>query len=569
MYRFVKILNVSWFRSEEKMKSKVAMVVLIALLVGASASLFWHFRHEGKFILKPVEPTREPEALPEGFLPPKFPWVMRKSNAESDMFYPSFLPRKPEVVFSIDVSANLGGTLANAMVDGDKIFLADGQGVYALHRDNGELVWGVEVYSDSLEGRAISHPQPVTKWRALGLWRFVRACGVGNFLYVATSSNLDLGDAFLLALSKENGSVEWMVELESEAGASSRSSVTSNLVVADGRIYVGSVRDEGYVFCVGENGALLWRSEVGGIARGLACGDGILFVTSEPSTRLHALDPKTGETLWIFEHDAMLSAPSYRDGKVVLADSQGGLLSFSSEGKLLWRRSLGVGGDVNCDPYVAVGAQRIYAVRSIGERPLNLFTVDLDGNVGENFTMESDEDGGKPVASRDVVVLPVRASEEGKVHLLWRGWAKTGEFSFPNDGWMPVVSAAYGEIYVLANPGKLYKLADIEKPVISSVKAELLEENLVISVTACDSGSALYRVLLVYSVDGSAWSYAEMEVSRRYAVEPVGGYGLEEEVYGARIPLQPDTTLEFYVVAVDHAGNYEVSGVRAYQVSKG
>jgi hypothetical protein len=64
------------------------------------------------------------------------------------------------------------------------------------------------------------------------------------------------------------------------------------------------------------------------------------------------------------------------------------------------------------------------------------------------------------------------------------------------------------------------------------------------------------------------WNYMEMEISRRYLVEPIGGYGLEEEVYDAIIPVQPNTTLEFYVVAIENSGNYGVSDVYAYQVSK-
>jgi len=555
------------FKDDENMK--VAIIVLIVFIVSAFAFMFLHFKYGEKFILKPMNPTKKPEVPPEIFLPQKLPWLMRKSTSKSDMFYSSFLPKRPEVIFSSNVSTNVDGMLTNAIVDTDRIFLADSQGIYALDRINGELVWGVEVYSDSLEGRVTSSLQPVTKWKALGLWRFIKAYGVGNFLYVATSSSLDLDDAFLLALSKESGSVEWMVKLESEGNTSSRSSITSNLVVADGKIYIGSVRDEGYVFCVGENGVLLWRSKVWGNVRGLAYGDGILFVTTEPSNKLYALDPKTGEILWSFEHNAMLTSPSYHNGKVILTDSYGDLLAISNEGKMLWRKSLGIGADVNNDPYFALDAKNIYVVRSIGEKPLDLLIVDFDGNVIGNFTLESGEYGGKPIASQDVIILPVKSSMGGKIYLLWRGWAKINEFSFQNDDWIPMASAAYGEIYVVTSPGKFFKLADKRKPVINSVSTNLFNDSLIINITAYDSESALYKVLLVYSVNDSTWNYVDMEISRKYVVEPIGGYGLDKEIYTARIPLQPDITLEFYVVAIDNSGNYEISTVYAYQISKG
>ncbi len=161
-----------------------------------------YFKRE--MILESISPQKEPEKIPVEFLPLKFPWIMRKGSAGSDMFYSSYLPRKPKVVFSVNVSANMGGRLANAVIEGDKIFLADHQGIYALNRDDGALIWGVEVYSDSLEGRSISYPQPVTKWKALGLWRFVEAYGVGKYLFVGTSSRLDIDDAYLLALDKNS-----------------------------------------------------------------------------------------------------------------------------------------------------------------------------------------------------------------------------------------------------------------------------------------------------------------------------------------------------------------------------
>ncbi|MEM0203937.1 MAG: PQQ-binding-like beta-propeller repeat protein [Archaeoglobaceae archaeon] len=511
-----------------------------------------------------------PEEVPASFLPSKLPWEMRKSNAESDNFYASTLPRKPELVFSVNISAIMADWLANAIVEGDKIFLANHQGIYALNRDNGTLIWGVEVYSDTLEGRSVSHPQPVTKWRALGLWRFVEAYGVGKYLFVGTSSTPGgEGDAYLLALNKENGELVWKVKLESEANASSRSAVTSNLIVAEGKVYVGSVRDEGYVFCVSEDGNFIWRNKVGANVRGLAYGDGVLFVTSEPSKKLYALNAKTGAIIWVFEHDAMLNAPSYRNGKIILSDSQGNLLALSKDGKLLWKKFLGVSGDVNNDPYIAVSDRSIYAVRGLGEGPLNLLILDFDGNVAGNFTMASDERGGKPVASRDVVILPAVKERGGsKIYLLWRGSQKLSEFEFPSgDGWIPTLSVAYSEIYV-ASPNVLYKLSDTEKPKISSVEVKLANETLIFNVKAYDEGSALYKVLLVYSLNNSPWNYTEMEISRRYVMEPIGGYGLAEEDYTARVEVKPGLTVEFYIVAVDNSGNYETSKVYAYRISK-
>jgi len=112
-----------------------------------------------------------------------------RGRSSGDRMYPASLPRSLKVIYRVNVSANMHGVLAEPLVEGDFIYLADGSGIYALNRSNGELVWGVEVYGDSLSGRATKYPQPVWKWRvALGLFRFVEAYGLGKHLYVATSS---------------------------------------------------------------------------------------------------------------------------------------------------------------------------------------------------------------------------------------------------------------------------------------------------------------------------------------------------------------------------------------------
>ncbi|MEM4584739.1 MAG: PQQ-binding-like beta-propeller repeat protein [Ignisphaera sp.] len=522
--------------------------------------------------LEEIAPSKEPGDIPMEFYPPKLPWIMEKGDEENDMYYASNLPRVPELAFKISISANIGGVLAEALVEKDKIFLADHQGVYTLNRENGDLVWGVEVYSDSLEGRAVSYPQPVSRWKALGLWRFVEAYGLGKYLYVGTSSTPE-GDAYLIAFDKDSGEVVWSVKLESEVNASSKASVTSNLIVAGGRIFVGSVRDEGYVFCVTEDGVLQWRSKVGANVRGLTYGHDVLYVTSEPSTNLYALDPKTGEILWIFKHSNIIGTPIYRKDRVILSDSIGNILAISWNGTLLWRKYLGVGGDINTNPYIAVDNQYIYAVRDLGEKPLNIFKLDLDGNTLGNFTIENNEYGGRPLTSNDVVILPILyPNKYSKLYFLWRGLFKLYELRFEEEEiWMPKVSTAYGEIYVIVNPTTLYKFVDPSKPTIYSVNTELSDGELLVNASVCDRESGLYGVYLVYSLNGLEWSYQPMHISIRYIVEPIGGYGFGEKPfpYTTKIKIPEEAReIEFYVLAIDNTGNHEATRVYAYSIHR-
>jgi len=314
-----------------------------------------------KLSLMVVQPTKITEELPMGYLPEHHPWVLMRGRSSGDRMYPASLPRSMKVIYRVNVSANMHGVLAEPLVERDFIYLADGFGIYALNRSNGELVWGVEVYSDSLSGRATDYPQLVWKWRAaLGLGRFVEAYGLGKYLYIATSSSASgEGDAYLLALDKKSGDVIWSVKLESEPGASSATSITSNMVVADGKIFVGSVRDEGYVFCVSEDGKILWRISLGGNVEGVAYGDGTLYVMT---SKLYAVDVKDGRVLWQWDYG---SWPIYKDGKIIV-EHYGNVVVLNSEGKLLWKKGYGAGGNVEGYPYIAVGKQAIYVSRTLG-----------------------------------------------------------------------------------------------------------------------------------------------------------------------------------------------------------
>ncbi|MFN7105779.1 MAG: PQQ-binding-like beta-propeller repeat protein [Pyrobaculum sp.] len=483
-------------------------------------------------------PQKKVGDIPEGFLPEKFPWRLERGGAECDSFYPSTLPRMPKVVFSVNISADMGERLATAMVEGDKIFLADRRGVYALKRDDGSLIWGVEIYLDNLSERAVSYPQPVEKWRALGLWKFVESYGVGKYLYVVTRS--DSGGS-VLSFDKDTGDLKWRVDLEPLA----LSTEVANLLVAEGSVYVGG--GGGYVFCITEGGQLLWSNKVGTYVGSLAYGGGVLFVTSRE--KLYAVT-KTGEIIWVFEHSDVVNSPSYRGGKIILSDSRGNLLALSREGELLWKIHLG-----GTKLLSAVSDHNVFVVRD-GEMVLS--KINLYGEIEGNFTT-TDGKGGRPTASRDMVIVPVVKHGGSGIYLLWRGLTKIGEFTF-GGRWMPTVSAAYGEIYVVVDPNTLYKLADVEKPKIVDVETEIQPEALVVNVKAYDGGSAIHKVLLVYRVDNSPWKYIEMEIARRYVVEPIGGYGFAVEDYTAKISTH-SRPVEFYIVAIDNSGNYEISKI--------
>ena len=49
------------------------------------------------------------------------------------------------------------------------------------------------------------------------------------------------------------------------------------------------------------------------------------------------------------------------------------------------------------------------------------------------------------------------------------------------------------------------------------------------------------------------WHYVEMEITRKYVIEPVGGYGFNGEEYIASIPNNKN---KYVIIIIDNVGNY-------------
>lgn len=450
------------------------------------------------------------------------------------MFYPSSLPRKPEVKFRVSRETYQSSLLPVSvpLAEKDVVFVASRQKIYALTPE-GETVWQKDFY-DMYN-------------------RFVESYALGKHLYVGTSPTGGGGSAaVVVALSKDSGKEVWRAEI-GEAGGK----VTSNMVVFDGKVRAGTV--DGIISCFTESGEKLWERKVDGIVRGLAYGEGSLFVTTENGKRLYALSPSSGEELWSYEAEGTLTTPLYVQG-MVITSSYGKVMALK-DGKLLWARNAGVRSDSSGNSYIATSGKQIFAVS------WNKLTVfDLKGNAVGNFTLPEGEEPGIPLASEDVVVLPTKSPNAAKIYLLWRGQFLLDSFKVleSDEVWMPSVSAAYGSIYVAVRvPDMVYRLGDEEKPEIGEINVEFASGSLKIQTTVKDAQSGIYRVLLFYT-QNSEWVSKDMQLSRRYVMEPIGGYGLEEEQYEAEIPI--GGKVEIFVAAIDNAGNYAVSEIRAYAV---
>jgi outer membrane protein assembly factor BamB len=134
----------------------------------------------------------------------------------------------------------------------------------------------------------------------------------------------------------------WSTEIG--AGDDRRFRITADPVAADGRIFTLDARAT--VAATSAAGATLWRRDLtpdwagrgsagGG---GMALGGGVLFVTSGYGF-IAALDPASGETLWLKRFDAPVTAPpAVEGGSVHVVANNGAAYALDArDGKIVWQ----------------------------------------------------------------------------------------------------------------------------------------------------------------------------------------------------------------------------------------
>ncbi|MDI9610957.1 MAG: PQQ-binding-like beta-propeller repeat protein [Archaeoglobales archaeon] len=479
--------------------------------------------------LEETVPLKEIEKIPSEYLLQLKTWRLVKGTEKSD-FYTTEIPRKPAMEKIINVSANLRGDLATPVVD-NLVFLVDNYRVYAY---SDELVWSYNVY-ESLE-------------------KDIKAYGVGDYLFVGTTSGKK--GFSLIAFEKDSGKIAWHKEINIAGSVSA-------LIVSD-LVCIGTDHLDPWVMCFTQQGELKWRAKIDGTVNGFAVGNGKLFVSAN---KLYAFELQNGKLLW--EVEKGYSAPLYKNG-MIFVSKQGYVYAFSEEGKELWNKYFGAGEDLSYNPILSASNYALYIPRTIGNKPFDLQIVDFDGNLIGTFNLSANEFPGFPVISDDIVILPVKTESYGKIYILWRGLEKLFELKHEGDEvFAPKIAVSKGKIYAVFSDNrssqKLYVLSDSKAPEIISINLQTVEDEISISVLIKDPESAIYRVSVVYSEDSGKWNYKDMELGRRYVREPIGGYGLSEELYVAKLKVKK--SVEFYIAAVDNSNNVAYSKVYAYALT--
>ncbi len=290
------------------------------------------------------------------------------------------------------LSANLSALLSGGLtIDGDKIFIGTERGtVIALNKEDGQVVWDVEV-----AGEALSKPT------------------VSNDLVMIHTSN-----GQLQALDVNSGEIKWTVNMDTPSLSLRGESAPA---VAFGAAIVGG--DNGRVSAVLlSQGQLIWQQRISQVTSSTEIGrlndvdmspiidDGKVYAIAYNGT-LAALDMRSGQILWKRElgsvNNMVLSGEN-----LYLVDQNDRVLSVrKSDGVTLWTQeellNRGLSAPEMYNGYLVVGDKEGY---------LHWLDMNTGGFVAQN-KLNSSGIHARPVVASDKLMVQVK---NGTVYLLTR-----------------------------------------------------------------------------------------------------------------------------------------------------
>lgn len=290
------------------------------------------------------------------------------------------------------LSANLSALLSGGLtIDGDKIFIGTERGtVIALNKEDGQVVWDVEV-----AGEALSKPT------------------VSNDLVMIHTSN-----GQLQALDVNSGEIKWTVNMDTPSLSLRGESAPA---VAFGAAIVGG--DNGRVSAVLlSQGQLIWQQRISQVTSSTEIGrlndvdmspiidDGKVYAIAYNGT-LAALDMRSGQILWKRElgsvNNMVLSGEN-----LYLVDENDRVLSVrKSDGVTLWTQeellNRGLSAPEMYNGYLVVGDKEGY---------LHWLDMNTGGFVAQN-KLNSSGIHARPVVASDKLMVQAK---NGTVYLLTR-----------------------------------------------------------------------------------------------------------------------------------------------------
>ncbi|ENU1228244.1 MULTISPECIES: outer membrane protein assembly factor BamB [Providencia] len=290
------------------------------------------------------------------------------------------------------LSANLSALLSGGLtVDGDKIFVGTERGtVIALNKEDGQVVWDVEV-----AGEALSKPV------------------VSNDLVIIHTSN-----GQLQALDVNSGEIKWTVNMDTPSLSLRGESAPA---VAFGAAIVGG--DNGRVSAVLlSQGQLIWQQRISQVTSSTEIGrlndvdmtpiidDGKVYAIAYNGT-LAALDMRSGQILWKRDLGSINNMVMSGEN-LYLVDQNDRVLSVrKSDGVTLWTQedllNRGLSAPEMYNGYLVVGDKEGY---------LHWLDMNTGGFVAQN-KLNSSGIHSRPVVASDKLMVQTK---NGTVYLLTR-----------------------------------------------------------------------------------------------------------------------------------------------------
>ena len=228
-----------------------------------------------------------------------------------------------------------GEIISSANVVGDRVLFGSYDGfLYCLNRENGELVWKFET-----EGYVHGTP---------GVWTQIDGdSGVAENFAIVTGC-----DSYLRVININDGTQTQQVELGAYVGASA--------AISQNRVYCGTYGTE-ILSVTLDTGAVAWRyrhpkRRFPFFASAALTKDKVIIGGRDKM--VHALSPKTGESLWTYTAKSRIeSSAVIVSRRVFLGTTRGLLIALDiTTGELVWE--FATGSSIVASPSVSDG--RIY-----------------------------------------------------------------------------------------------------------------------------------------------------------------------------------------------------------------
>jgi len=294
---------------------------------------------------------------------------------------------------------------------------------------------------------AFSAPPP----QALAEWPQVRAGAEHHVAHVALGAGPDR---------------VWSADIG--AGNDRRHRIVSAPVVTGGRVFAMDARS--HVTALSSDGRVLWRADLtppgernaDATGGGLAAGGGRLFATTGFGT-IVALDPETGNEIWVQDTDAGVSAPpAYRDGIVyaVSRDDQGWAVR-AGDGRVLWTLAgtpspsgfLGGAAPAVTERLVLLPFASDVLVAALRRGGVQVWAAGMAGRRAGRVYAEFGDISGDPVIADGVVYAGTQAGRTVALDLAGGGRVWTIE-----EGAYSPVWVAGNSVFLVSDQGELLRV---------------------------------------------------------------------------------------------------------------